>query len=109
MVLMFFSQVLVPCLDLDLQLTHFNKTASAAIINDLSSSGGEETDCMEVVFQSRGSHKDELLFFSMLASVSPVELPESSNFSLSAKENSQSVNSLVLSAPVFLSHRILRI
>ena len=108
MVLMFFSQVLVPCFELDLQSSYLNKTASATVITAPSSIGGEETGCLEPVFQPQRFQEDKLLF-PTLSFFLLVALPGSLNFSLSAKENSQSRNSFVLSAPLSVSHRILRI
>ena len=108
MVLMFFSQVLIPCFELELQSSYLNKTASAAVISAPSSTGGEETGCLEPVFQPQRFQEDKLLF-PTLSSFMQVALPESSNVSLSPKENSRSGDSFVLSAPLFLSHRILRI
>lgn len=101
-------QLLVPCVEHDLQLTYLNKTASASVIDVAPSLGEEGVVCMETEFQHQRLHKDEISS-SPIASVLPVDLSDKADFFFSPKENSQSGNFLVLSVPLFVSHRILRI
>ncbi len=108
MVLTLVVQLLVLCVEHDLQLASLTKAASAAVIDVSPFLGEEAAVCLETEFQPQRSHKIEILS-STLASGLPVDLSETADFFFSVKENNQSINSFVLSAPLSVSHRILRI